>query len=180
MVLWGCVDCCQINFMRLIGHNKWFGGKTQLSCIYHVNVHDEYFCNMCFTCVLPLADSSCRGLHTLVHDVLPQKRYVLQETHPFWLMHHFLNGLSIIIFLVCLAIVCYHPAESFYMDLVHAFCACFHTHTNSHNRPCNHVSNHVDDCMNNHFWLVQSLSTYPCSAIFLWIQGSISWPWLTF
>ena len=76
--------------------------------------------------VLPQADSTCRSLHKLVHDVLPQKRYVLQGTYLFLMMHHFLNSLSVVHF--CWSVwlssiglaVAYLPEGMFHMELVHA------------------------------------------------------------
>ena len=73
MVLWGCVGCCQIGFYELNRLQKRIRDKTQLSCIYHVNVHDEYFCSMCSTGFLPYAESTSRSIHKLVHDVVTKK-----------------------------------------------------------------------------------------------------------
>ena len=47
------------------------GDKTQISCIYHVNVHDEHFCSTYSTYVLLQADSACKKVRNLVHDVVP-------------------------------------------------------------------------------------------------------------
>ncbi len=47
------------------------------------------------------------------------KRNVLQGTYCFQLMHHFLNCLSIIHFLVGLAII-HHPGDMFRIELVRA------------------------------------------------------------
>ncbi len=50
-------------FYELSWLQKWFGDKTQLSCIYHVNVHDEH------SLVLILRTSCCRLIH-------PVKMYI--------------------------------------------------------------------------------------------------------
>ncbi len=47
------------------------------------------------------------------------KRYILQGTYHFWLMHHFSNGLSIIHFSVGLAAV-HHPVDTFNLELIRA------------------------------------------------------------
>ena len=62
----GCLGCCQIGFIRLTDYNNEFVKKTQLTCICHVNVHDEYFCSMSSTGVLQWDEEVCRGLHKLV------------------------------------------------------------------------------------------------------------------
>ena len=72
------------------------------------------------------------------------KRYVLQGTYLFLMMHHFLNGQSIICFWtvwlssISLAII-RHPADTFHMELVHEFCMCFCMHASSHEHThCTH------------------------------------------
>ena len=41
------------------------------------------------TYLLLQADSACKNVHKLVHDVVPQKRYVMQGTYLFWMIRHF-------------------------------------------------------------------------------------------
>ncbi len=94
------------------------------------------------------------------------KRYALQGTYRFWLIHHFSN----------LAIIC-HPVDMFHMELVCTFHVCFCTHASSHDRRQNTMCDHVHDHRHNLFGKVQVLNPWYCSTIFLWVQGSIPWPW---
>ena len=69
--------------------------------------------------VLWQADSACKNVRNLVHDVVPWKRYVLQGTWSFGMFRPFWNGLSVVHFSVDLAII-RRPADTFHVELVHA------------------------------------------------------------
>ena len=56
-----------------------------LSC----NFARRTFCGTYSTYVLLKADSDCKNVRNLVHDVVPWKRYVLQGTWSFWMIRHF-------------------------------------------------------------------------------------------
>ena len=71
------------------------------------------------TYVLLQADSACKNVRNLVHDVVPWKRYVLQGTWSFRMFRHFWNGLSVVRFSVGLAVV-RRPADTFHVELVRA------------------------------------------------------------
>ena len=86
-----------------------------LSC----NFARRTFCGTYSTYVLLKADSACKNVRNLVHDVVPWKRYVLQGTWSFRMFRHFWNGLSVVRFLVGLAVV-RRPADTFHVELVRA------------------------------------------------------------
>ena len=86
-----------------------------LSC----NFARRTFCGTYSTYVLLKADSACKNVRNLVHDVVPWKRYVLQGTWSFRMFRHFWNGLSVVRFSVGLAVV-RRPADMFHVELVRA------------------------------------------------------------
>ena len=86
-----------------------------LSC----NFARRTFCGTYSTYILLKADSACKNVRNLVHDVVPWKRYVLQGTWSFRMFRHFWNGLSVVRFSVGLAVV-RHPADTFHVELVRA------------------------------------------------------------
>ena len=69
------------------------------------------------TYVLLQADSACKNVHDLVHDVVTQKDMFLQGTYLFGSFCYFLNGVSVVRFLVGLAVV-RRPADTFHVELV--------------------------------------------------------------
>ena len=150
------------------------------------------FFGMYSTYVLLQADSACKNVHGLVHDVVPQKRYVLQGTYHF--------GSFVIFKMVCPSSVFFfgrsgrRPSSSGHVPrgTCSCICTCF-VRTWSFTIACAIAfSDRVHDCMNDlfdrsrvrtpglardRFLWVQGLNPCPCSTIFSWVQGSIPWPW---
>ena len=150
------------------------------------------------TYVLLQADSACKNVRNLVHDVVPWKRYVLQGTYLFGLIHHFWTVwpssvyflFLFFFFLVGLAVV-HHPADLFHAELVCASAYIFVRTLIFTIVRAIVFSNRVHDRTNDLFGrsrvrtpglahnlllLVQGLIPWPCSMIFLWVQGSIPGP----
>ena len=72
------------------------------------------------TYVLLQADSACKNVHDLVHDVVPQKDMFLQGPYLFGSFVIFkMVCPSSVFFLVGLAVVC-SPADTFHVELVRA------------------------------------------------------------
>ena len=69
------------------------------------------------TYVLLQADSACKNVHELVHDVVPQKRYVLQGTYLFGSFVILKWSVRRPFLLVGLVVVC-RPADTFHVELV--------------------------------------------------------------
>ena len=86
-----------------------------LSC----NFARRTFCGTYSTYVLLKADSACKNVHDLVHDVVPQKRYVLQGTYLFECFVIFKTVCPSSVFSVGLAVV-RRPADTFHMELARA------------------------------------------------------------
>ncbi len=114
------------------------------------------YCSTFSTYVLLQADSACKNVHKLVHDVVPQKDTFCREHMFFWLMPHFLNSLSAIHFFwlvwpsmsVCPSSVI-QQTHSMWNLFVHLSVLC--THVNYHDWLHNHMSDRVHDCTNNLF-----------------------------
>ncbi len=101
----GCYGCSQIDFMRLTNSNNELETKHS----YHAFIMLMCMMNIFVVCFLHASCSRMiqplevyRNWYMMWYL---KKRYDLQGAYIFWLMHHFLNGLSIIRFLVSLAII---------------------------------------------------------------------------
>ena len=139
------------------------------------------------TYVLLQADSACKNVRNLVHDVVPWKRYVLQGTWSFRMFCHFWNGLSVVCFSVGLAVV-RRPADTFHVELVRAS-VCTLIFTIMHAIIfCDRMQDRTNNLFSrsrvwtpglarDRFLWVQGLNPCPCGTIFSWVQGSTSWPW---
>ncbi len=146
------------NWFYEVNTLKWIGDKTQLSCIYHVNVHNEYFCSMFSTCILQLADSTCRSLHNS-YMMWYLKEICSAGNISFLTGASFSNDLSVIGFWsvwpssIGLAII-RHPADTFPLELVCAFRMWFcvpSMHASYFNRTQDRMHNPVQDCTQDHF-----------------------------
>ena len=71
------------------------------------------------TYVLLQADSACKNVHDLVHDVVPQKDMFLKGTYLFGSFVIFKTVCLSSVFLVGLAVV-HRPADTFHVELVRA------------------------------------------------------------
>ncbi len=140
--------------------------------------------------VLLQADSACKNVHKLVHDVVPQKRYVLQGTYLF--------GSFVTFKTVCPLSVFWSVWPSSVVQRTRSTCNLF-VHCLYFVRTWNFTiacaiafSDRVHDRTNDLFgwsrvrtpglardWFlwVQGSTPCPCSMIFSWVQGSIPWSW---
>ncbi len=168
--------------------NWW---QTQLSCIYHVNAHDEHFL------VRILRTYCCRLIQ-------PVKMYI--NWYMMWYLkkdmlckeHIFSDNLSFLKWSVRRPFFGrsgHRPLSSGHVP--HGTCSCicayFVCMWNFMILCTITFSDRVHDCTNDLFgWSrvrtpgiahdqfvgVKGLSPSPCSTIFSWVQGSIPWPWL--
>ncbi len=151
------------------------------------------FFGMYSTYVLLQADSACKNVHELVHDVVPQKRYVLQGTYLF--------GSFIIFKMVCLSSIFFfgrsgcRPSSVGHVPRGTRSCTCaYFVRTWIFMIVCAIAFSDRDRDRTNDlfgrsrvwtpglacdlFLWVQGSNPCPCSMLFLWVQGLILWPWL--
>ena len=148
------------------------------------------FSSMSSTYVLLQADSACKDVRKLVHDVVLQKRYVLQGTYLFRMICHFK--------MVCPSSVFgrsgHRPSSSGHVPHGTRSCTCAYfvrTWIFTIVRVIafsNRVRGHTNDLFgrsrvrtpglaHDQFLFVQGSNPCLCSTIFLWVQGLIPWPW---
>ncbi len=119
------------------------------------------FSGMYSTYVLLQADSACKNVHELVHDVVPQKRYVLQGTYLF--------GSFVIFKMVCpssvfqsvwpLSVVQWtHSTWNSFMHL-HVF----HAHVKFYDRVRDRIKQSHAQSYERSFWAVQGSNPWPCT-----------------
>ena len=122
------------------------------------------------TYVLLQADSACKNVHDLVHDVVPQKDMFLQGIYLF--------GSFVIFKTVCPSSVFgrsgRRPSSSGHVPRGTRTCICAHVNFYDHAR--DRISRSRARSYERSFQSVQDSNPWPCTRSFLWVQGLIPWP----
>ncbi len=102
---------------------------------------------------------------------------------------HNLFGWFIIFKMVCPASVIFvglavvhHPANTFHVEVVHAFHTCFCVlcmHASSWDCMCNGICNWAHNCTHDLFGRSRVRTPDLAVQSYLWVQGLVPWPWLS-